>query len=138
MEKGTIEISRSNLRFNKFRRYSVIIDDNKVASIKNNETISLDVDPGLHYFYTRMDLFKSNKITFNIDSKQTFNFLISDSRIPSWQYIAFVFFVWFCVLLTVLVNVALIIAMAPIIGAMYGFTLGKPNIQQISNTNRET
>ncbi len=46
MGKGTIEITRSNLRFNKFRGYSVIVDDNKVASIKNNKTISLSVDPG--------------------------------------------------------------------------------------------
>lgn len=135
MERGTIEITRDNLRFNKFRGYSVIVDNNKVASIKNNKTISFSVDPGRHSLHARVDLFKSNKIQFEIVQNQTLTFLIGDHKISSWQYIAFFIFIWFCVLLGYIVGIVGIIIMVPVAGVIYGLTLGKPNIQQIPNSN---
>jgi hypothetical protein len=138
MEKGTIEITRANLRFNKFRGYSVIVDDNKVASIKNNKTISLSVDPGRHSLHARIDLFKSNKIQFEIAPDQTLKFLIGDRKISSWQYVAFFIFMWFCVLLGFIVGIVGIIIVVPVAGVIYGLTLGKPNIQQMPNSNTGT
>jgi hypothetical protein len=139
MEKGTIEITRANLRFNKFRRYSVIVDNKKVASIKNNKTISLSVDPGRHSLHTRIDLFKSNKIQFEIAPGQTLKFLIGDRKIPSWQYAAFYIFIGFYVLVVNLVGtIGIIIIGVPVAAMIYGLTLGKPNIRQIPHSNTGT
>jgi len=138
MGEGTIEITRSNLRFNKFRGYSVIVDDSKAASIRNNKTISLSVDPGRHSLHATIDLFKSNKIHFEIAPDQTLKFLIGDHKISSWQYVVFFIFMWFCILLGFIVGIVGIIIVAPVAGMIYGLTLGSPNIQQMPNSNTGT
>lgn len=137
MGKGTLELSRSNLRFNKYRRFSIIVDGNKVAAIRNNTSMALPVDPGRHSLYARIDLVKSNKIDFEIAPDQTCKFQIGDRKISSLQYTVFFLFVWFCVLIGLFVNIVGIIVLAPVVGVVYGLTLGKPSIQQVSYPDAE-
>jgi len=138
MGKCAIEITRANLRFNKLRRYSIILDNKKAVSIKNNKTILLFVDPGRHSLYARIDLLGSNKIQFEITPGQTLKFLIGDRKIPSWQYAIFYIFIGCYVLAVNLFGNIGILITGPIVAAViYGLTMGRPYIQQTPNSNTE-
>jgi hypothetical protein len=125
--EGIIEITRSNRLFDKFRRYSILIDDNKTASIGNNKTISFTVPAGEHTIYAKIDCTKSNKLQFVI-TDQTLKFIIGKRTLPAWQYwgslIAFAFF------LAVGAQFGAVGAGlgGGIGGAIYGHTIGKPEI----------
>ena len=57
-----IILSRGKAFHDKFRKYEVYIDDKHVADIKESEDIRIDVEPGKHKIYLKIDWCSSNTI----------------------------------------------------------------------------
>lgn len=53
--KAKIIISRTSQYPNKFRSYKIFIDDQLVGKVKDGEQISLEVEPGNHSIYIKID-----------------------------------------------------------------------------------
>jgi hypothetical protein len=128
MTDGIIEITRINRLFDKFRRYSILIDENRTASIGNNKTISFNVPAGQHTIYAKIDCTKSNKLQFIITSDQTLKFLIGKRTLPAWQYWGSLIAFAFCVAVGAQFGAVGAGLGGGIGGAIYGHTIGRPEI----------
>lgn len=63
-----IKIKRESKLINRFRAYKIILDGICVEKIKNNQNIELNIKPGNHEIYLKIDWCKSNKVKFRGDS----------------------------------------------------------------------
>lgn len=70
MDKSYIEIYRSPIYAGAFRSYPVIIDGKKIAKIKHDERLRLEIVPGHHSIQTGIDFIKSNLLNFEVKKGQ--------------------------------------------------------------------
>jgi hypothetical protein len=69
-----IIISRTSQYTNNLRSYKVFIDSKEVGKIKDGERLTLEVEPGNHSIYLKIDLDKSDEIMFDIKQNETIQF----------------------------------------------------------------
>ena len=62
-----ITINRDSGYVDRIRAYKVVLDGNVVGKIKNGQQIKLDVAPGNHQIYLKIDWCRSNTVEFEID-----------------------------------------------------------------------
>ncbi|WP_440895491.1 hypothetical protein ACS127_13140 [Amphibacillus sp. Q70] len=63
-----IRIRRTN-SYDMVRAYKIILDGKKVGQIKNDQQIELEVLPGEHQLYLKIDWCRSNIIEFKQDDR---------------------------------------------------------------------
>jgi hypothetical protein len=62
-----ITIKRDSGYVDKTRAYKVVLDGNQVGKIKGGQQIELDVTPGNHQLYLKIDWCQSNIIEFEMN-----------------------------------------------------------------------
>lgn len=69
IEKGNtmIRLKRDSGYVDRMRAYKVMLDGEQVAKIKNGEQIEIDVAPGNHELYLKIDWCQSNRIEFDLN-----------------------------------------------------------------------
>ncbi|MFM2226164.1 MAG: hypothetical protein RJA07_2366 [Bacteroidota bacterium] len=68
-----IIFKRPNEYFNFFRNYALMIDSKKVGEIHRGEEKSINISPGLHEVYAKVDWGRSKKISINVaDNKSIY------------------------------------------------------------------
>lgn len=87
-------ISRNNSYADKARRYKVIIDENCYAEISNGERKNIDISPGSHTIYVKIDWCRSNKIQFNSLENKTVEFECGNSM-NRWRQLFSLFYITF-------------------------------------------
>lgn len=65
-----IELERLNSKVDKFRKYSIYIDDKYYGKIKNNSKEIIECPLGLHTIQLKIDWCKSRKMSVNINENQ--------------------------------------------------------------------
>ena len=71
MSTATIKINRDSGYVDRIRAYHVVLDGEKITKISNGGSVELDVEPGEHELYLKIDWCRSNKINFSISEGQT-------------------------------------------------------------------
>jgi hypothetical protein len=74
-----LKISREDVFRDKLRSYKIIIDDTYCGNINSGETKILEVAPGKHTIYLKIDWCRSNKIDFYISENETIEFRCGNS-----------------------------------------------------------
>lgn len=70
-ERATIHIERElGGLADRLRAYRVILDGHEVGKIRRGERITLDVDPGRHEIYLKIDWARSPTITLELAPKE--------------------------------------------------------------------
>ena len=69
-----LRISRQDEFRDKIRSYKIILDNTYCGDIKSGQVKSLDVTPGNHTIYLKIDWCRSNKVDFNISDNETIEF----------------------------------------------------------------
>jgi hypothetical protein len=62
-----LTITRMSAYPDKFRAYKIILDNNVVGEIRDGQSYSLEVPPGQHNLYLKIDWCTSNSIAFESD-----------------------------------------------------------------------
>lgn len=62
-----IRLKRDSGYADRMRAYKVILDGKEVAKIRNGQQIELDVAPGNHELYLKIDWCQSNRIEFELN-----------------------------------------------------------------------
>lgn len=68
---STIKLKRDSGYADRIRAYHVVIDGKKVTKINNGGNIEIEVEPGDHELFLKVDWCRSNKITFSITEGET-------------------------------------------------------------------
>lgn len=74
-----LTISRDNVYRDKLRSYKIMIDGNCYDEIKCGEIKNINLDPGNHTIYLKIDWCRSNKIDFTISENETVEFECGNS-----------------------------------------------------------
>lgn len=69
-----LTISRDNVYRDKLRSYKIIIDGNYCDEIKCGEIKNINLAPGNHTIYLKIDWCRSNKIDFTVLENETVEF----------------------------------------------------------------
>ena len=74
--RGTskIRLHRTNAWADFLRSYSVLIDDQRVARIRNGQTLEMEVAPGRHTIFLRQDWMRTNELSFELTENQVAEF----------------------------------------------------------------
>lgn len=65
-----IVVERKSTIRDKFRKYKVMVDGEKVGKIAGGEKKSFDILPGQHTILTKLDGMKSNQLEFTLSEGQ--------------------------------------------------------------------
>lgn len=88
-----IEIKRGESWADRYRKYKVILNGEKIGTIGAKETFEHQLDPGRHTLYLKIDWCRSKKIEFEIQSNEILRFKcggLSDSKLlATLWYITF-------------------------------------------------
>lgn len=79
-----IRLQRTKALINLTRKYEIYIDENKVGTIANGETIEVQISAGKHKIFAIVDWVSSQEIDFYIKDTQTINFNINVSKKIYW------------------------------------------------------
>jgi len=72
-----IIINRSSEYSNALRKISILVNEQKMASISNEESVNLTIPTGEHKLKATIDWCSSNEIILNANEKDTFLFNLS-------------------------------------------------------------
>lgn len=64
-----LRIKRDSGYVDKVRAYKIILDGNVVGKIKDGEEIEIDVAPGNHQLYVKIDWCRSNTVEFAMNEE---------------------------------------------------------------------
>lgn len=88
-----IEIKREKGWNDQYRKYKVILNEEKIGTIGAQETFKYQLDPGRHTLYLKIDWCRSKKVEFEIQSHEVLTFKcggLSDSKsLATLWYITF-------------------------------------------------
>jgi hypothetical protein len=70
-----IQIRRPDAWSARLREYPIYIDDQKMGSVRNNQEIILDIAPGTHVIYAKLDWLTSERHTIMLQPGETVCFL---------------------------------------------------------------
>jgi len=97
-----LTINRTNQWTNRFRKIWVYMDNKILCKISNNETLTVDVEPGQHHFFAQADWVSSETITLNFQDDTVIQLeLGSPVKVTSWSivfsaiYLSILFYIWF-------------------------------------------
>ena len=71
MEKGLVIVKRIHQRKSRFRRFRVLIDGERRQPVKDGEAVSLELPIGKHDIQIRQDIYRSQKIVFDLKAGET-------------------------------------------------------------------
>jgi hypothetical protein len=74
-----IRISRVNEYMDSVRSYKIMLDNGYVGDIKNGEVKDIDIEPGIHEIFLKIDWCRSNIIEFNVSANETVEFECGNS-----------------------------------------------------------
>ena len=74
-EKAYVTVRRLDSSSASLRRFTISIDGEQVARIKQGQTVTFEVDPGTHIIRVRMDWDRSEKIEFMAVAGRTVYFV---------------------------------------------------------------
>lgn len=89
-----LKITRLNSYMDRLRSYKVIIDGNLYAEIKSGETKHIDLNPGEHTIYLKIDWCRSNIVNFKVLENDTVEFNCGNSA-QGWKSWFVIFYVIF-------------------------------------------
>lgn len=89
-----VTISRKKLYKDILRNYKIIIDGKCCDEIKDGEIKNINIGPGNHTIYLKIDWCKSNKIDFNVSENETIAFECGNSM-NGWRILFSLFYVTF-------------------------------------------
>jgi hypothetical protein len=70
-----IKVRRPDAWSARLREYPIFIDDRKAGGVRNNQEITLDVQPGPHVIYAKLDWLTSERHTITLQPGETIHFL---------------------------------------------------------------
>jgi len=85
-------ISRPKQSIDLSRKYKVYIDDKEVMTLAYSQEKEVDIEPGSHKIYLKIDWCRSNFLSVDIVDNQTQKF-ICGSNIKGWRYILGILYV---------------------------------------------
>lgn len=74
VENGMIQIKRKTRWDDRLRKYKIILDEEKIGTIRLKETFEYRLTPGKHTLYLKIDWCRSNKVEFEIQENETLTF----------------------------------------------------------------
>ncbi len=89
-----IIINRSSEYLNKFRNYSLYIDDKEIATVADGKTVTLDVDAGKHAMYAKIDWCSSPTLSFDLSEEEIKTLKVSGFKNGNWMMpVGFIIFI---------------------------------------------
>ncbi len=79
-----IIIVRTFQKANSMRDYEIYLNGTQVASLSNGDNEIIEVEPGKHRIYSKIDWSKTKEIKVDIDADQTIS-LLCGSRLSGWK-----------------------------------------------------
>ena len=64
-DKVNVYLARKPQYQDKLRKYKVVLDDVQTDEIKQDQTLKIEVEPGEHTLFLKIDWASSNKLLFN-------------------------------------------------------------------------
>lgn len=89
-----LTISRDKTYRDKLRSYKIMIDGNCYEEIKCGEIKNINLDPGNHTIYLKIDWCRSNKIDFTILENETVEFECGNP-ISKWRILSPIIYITF-------------------------------------------
>ena len=89
-----LTISRDKTYRDKLRSYKIMIDGNCYDEIKCGEIKNINLDPGNHTIYLKIDWCRSNKIEFTISENETVEFECGNSM-NKWRILLAILYITF-------------------------------------------
>lgn len=89
-----LTISRDKTYRDKLRSYKIMIDGNCCDEIKCGEIKNINLDPGNHTIYLKIDWCRSNKIEFTISENETVEFECGNSM-NKWRILLAILYITF-------------------------------------------
>jgi hypothetical protein len=68
---GILEIIRPSMYFAKYRSYPIFVDGEKVGSVKDSAALAVQLQPGSHNVWSKIDWKKSNTAEIRIEAGNT-------------------------------------------------------------------
>jgi len=88
-----LKLNRDKAYADSARAYKIFIDGKQVGMIKNGGEEKMEVDPGNHNIYIKIDWCRTDEMVFEFDGKNTIHFKCGNN-LKGWKK-AFPFFVLF-------------------------------------------
>ena len=83
---ATIQLKRKKEFQSSVRDYQVFIDNNKIGTIRNNETKNFTISPGNHNMVIKIDWCSSPIFTFDIADGETINLQVEGEMHKGWLF----------------------------------------------------
>jgi hypothetical protein len=83
--RAAIEVSRpkvTGFRRDMFRRYKILVDDTRIASLKEGETRRVDVDPGTHRIQATIDWAATPVIEIEVAADEVARYVVRPGGTP--------------------------------------------------------
>jgi hypothetical protein len=74
LEKTYVKVVRGKHYVCYFRKYKIFINDQEEGKIAREQEVVIQISPGTHTIYTKVDWVKSNAFEFDINAGQTIVF----------------------------------------------------------------
>lgn len=87
-------INRQKSNIDRVRNYKIILDDTHIDNIKEGEIKNIDIKPGKHTLYMKIDWCRSNKIDFYMSKDETVEFKCGNS-ISGWRNLIIMIYITF-------------------------------------------
>ena len=89
-----LKINRAAEFRDKIRNYKIILDNTYCGDVKSGETKGLEVTPGNHTIYLKIDWCRSNKIDFYVLDNETIEFECGNSM-NNWRIFISIIYITF-------------------------------------------
>lgn len=89
-----LKVSRQDEFRDTIRSYKIILDDIYCEDIKSGETKDLEVTPGNHTIYLKIDWCRSNKIDFYVSNNEIIEFECGNSM-SGWKILFALIYITF-------------------------------------------
>jgi hypothetical protein len=81
---ATLILTRPRQYVDMLRRYTIIVDGHRRATIRRGQTISLDLPPGRHQVVAKIDWCRSNPVEIEVGPEGR-HFLEVGSNLTGWR-----------------------------------------------------
>lgn len=84
-----INIRRNNSIIERYRNFTMYLDGEKLVSIKNGETLAMNIPPGKHILIAKIDWNTSNCVIFTLEEGDCIQFVVRTHGMLKSFYYAF-------------------------------------------------
>jgi hypothetical protein len=74
-QTSSLQLIRQYSRYASLRAFQIILDDKIVGVIRNGKNHTIEIQPGRHIIFLRLDFFSSQRLTFDIAPREKVTFV---------------------------------------------------------------